>query len=969
MPSPRRTKARYRVSSAHHRSLILLLLALLLFANGVANAQDVPPIVIDPSAPSDYWLAGGGPSLSPPTPAHGLVDLPSGNIGWFEFAFTSAQAGWRRLALEGGSHLGGVELELDPAALPSPDGAAVSGSLRPGDWVWLDPGPHRLRIIQNIWVGMPKVSSIRLEAPDAGQSGPFRLIRGAGRTAAALGRCAPIEIEAGGGGAASTLEVVFRIDGQFLDAREVAVPPADRPVLLDIDAPCSRAGDVTANVSGAGGRVSSRDIHYAVFDTRRVEPEFRRGELVREIDATTQDPEFGAGSTAVVHGGAGLYRETSDRGTQQYNRRGGKGEEPGWFAYRLSGLTRGKPYLLEVEYPDDAVRAFVVALRDAEEPSYPTSIGAETGAIWPVSNTMAHMEAVFWPASSDARVLVLNSHDGMKAAISRIRIFALDVADRSPSEQRAGRDVVAWYEEGDDFRSLVGLARDRESVHAAVDRYLRLARSMGATRVSPSVIVYASELYPSKFNLTFNDQRSDQAAAFFLGAEPYGMTVAPEMHPRADKLLWPARDRAALDRRLLLSAEGGSNLLASDGSTRRPPYYNALDPDVRRWYLGMISEFAERYRDYPSFAGIQLRLSNWQNPALNNLVSLDWGYDAATVRRFFDETGTLRPAALDLESDAAAAAHRRAAVLLAELRPAWIKWRCEKIRDVYRDIVEAVRAVRPDLKVYVFLFALAHDGQPSPDELREAGVDVDLLKGIDGLILVDGRFLHGARESDVQWRRDNRSAFEKPGILDALAKPSDRPHTLFPAQYIEIPGSVSPSSRLGWPAQKRSPWISSVLEPPGRLKLARYAELVGMFDVAMLGDGGNGYVFSGEGLKDFMTEFRALPPERFERVADIPAPIIVRECGDLFYVVNLSPDTISARLVLDRPGRIARLTTGAEVPVVDRVLTIDMAPYELLTFRSIKSSRLVGADVDYDSPRTNPVGPHQPCNERKDDRP
>ncbi|MFZ1963570.1 MAG: hypothetical protein WAU78_08905 [Roseiarcus sp.] len=932
---------------------------ILLLSGAAARPEGSPPIVIDLGAPSNYWLAAGTSSLLPIKPAHGLVDLPAGNIGWFEFSFTSPDEGWRRLAIEARPYVGRVELDIDAPPLASQEHMAVSGSLLPGDWVWLDAGAHRLRVIQNFFVGMPQVTGIRLEAPEAEQPGVFRVISRGDRPVAAIGHCAPLRVESGGTGKPSTIEIVFKLDDRLMEAREIAVPATAHPETLEVDVPCSRPGDITAFAWTLGARQNpypEPSLRYSVFDTRRVEPEFRRTGLVVDIDATTRDPEFGSGSTAVARGPAGVYRETIDKGMTVFARSGEKSEAPGWFAYRLKGLTPGKPYLFEVEYPDDAPRVFVAAFRDSAELGSPTSIGAETGVIWPLSRRMMRMDAVVWPASSDVRALVFNVHDGMRAAVSHIRIYALETEDRASLGPRDGREVVAWYEEGDDFRSLVGESHDRGAVHTPVDRFLRVARSMGATTVSPTLLIYDFELYPSKFNLIFNDEGEDVAAAFLLGAERYGMKVVPELHPRADELLWPARDQASLDHRLLLSGKGATNLFAADGSRQFPPYFNALDTDVRRWYLGVIRELAERYRDYPAFGGIQLRISNWANSGLNNLVSIDWGYNAATVRRFFDDTGAPRPAALDLDDDSAAAARSRRDLLLVNLRQSWVRWRCEQIRDVYRDIVASVRSVRPDLKVYVALF----EPWLSPEGLRETGIDPDLLNAIDGLVLVDGRFSHGARQAEVRSRLETQSEFLRAGVVDSLAPSTGRPSTILEMQYIEIPGDAWPSSRLGWRTPTHEPWVSSASEPPGRLKLSRYAELVGLFDVYVLGDGGNGYVFSGEGLKDFMTEFHAIPREHFERIAGVHEPLIVRERGDLFYVVNLSPDTISARLVLDHPGRIVRLVTGTDAAVVDRVLTIEMVSYELLTFRSIESSRVVSADVIHDSEGIIPVHSLQP---------
>src|SRR5208282_1066899 len=202
--------------------------------------------------------------------------------------------------------------------------------------------------------------------------------------------------------------------------------------------------------------------------------------------------------------------------------------------------------------------------------------------------------------------------------------------------------------------------------------------------------------------------------------------------------------------------------------------------------------------------------SYWQNPALNNLVSLDWGYDSKTVRRFFAETGEPRPTKFDLEDDSMGAAKRRQEVLLGAERAQRIRWRCEQIRDIYRDIVDRVRSTRPDMKVYVSISEFPFGHKPSVQDLREAGIDPALLNSTDGLVLIDGRYEHGAREATMEWRRQDQTEFLRPGVLDALAPAVGRPSTLFGMQYIEIPGAAWPSSQLGWPRPAREPWISSV---------------------------------------------------------------------------------------------------------------------------------------------------------------
>ena len=97
---------------------------------------------------------------------------------------------------------------------------------------------------------------------------------------------------------------------------------------------------------------------------------------------------------------------------------------PSWFAYKLKPPAMQRPYILEVEYPDNAARTFVVAIRVQDRP--PLSFALETGVIWPLSEKMARREVLFWSSSPDMRVVVMNAHDGSKAAVAKIRLYEVE---------------------------------------------------------------------------------------------------------------------------------------------------------------------------------------------------------------------------------------------------------------------------------------------------------------------------------------------------------------------------------------------------------------------------------------------------------------------------------------------------------------------------------------------------------------
>ncbi|WP_377299742.1 family 10 glycosylhydrolase [Rhizobium sp. SGZ-381] len=922
---------------------------------GAATAQQGSVLSIDPTRPSSYWLAADGKRRQPNIPTAGATGLAGFQPGWFEFTFNVPAARWRRLAVTAKPNVAKVELDID-APPPPPDRMAVTGPMRPGDWVYLTAGQHRLRLITNHWTGIPDVSAIQVLPMDEGQPGAFRILNHEERPSAALGQCAPIRVETGGTGRAAALSVLFRLDGVFLERRNVPVPAGPSPVRIDVPVPCDRAGDVAATVVMVGGRSNAalQDIfRYSVFDTRRAEPEFVRGDLVAEIDATTREPDFVSGATTVTTGPAGTYRESADRGAYSYLRGSDKTILPAWFAYRVTGLTPGRAYQAVITYPDDAERVFLAAIRDSGPSMYPAAVGMETGGPWPVSGTMQQRDVIFWPSSADARLLVFNSYDGRKAAIASVRIYAVDLKD-TPAPQTSptdGRELIAWYEEGSNFSALVGTQSDPDAVHATVDRYLRLARHMGATTVSPSVLVYGAELYPSKFNLQFNNQRQDVLGAFLLGAQRYGMKVVPELHPRADELLWPPRTPEEFDRLMLLSGRNQSGLYDSKGEVRRPPHFNPLAPEVRRWYREIIGELATRYASSPAFGGIQLRVSQWIDATLNNFDSLDWGYEAVTVRRFLAAAKITPPANLDIDSDTPNALTARYRFLTGPQREAWIDWRCRQIRDVLADIVATVQAARPDLVVRLNLSALVEHGEKEPDRqgLRERGLDPWMLRDIKGLEILDGRYRYGARFIEPEWRQEHRTGSLAPGVLSDITAEGQRPRTLKTMEYLGVPAALfMRNEQISWPPSKREPWVTSASEPAGRLMLARYAELVGLFDVYTVGDGGNAYIFSGDGLKEFSREFAALPRTPFDRVNTGSDVLVLRKDGEMFYVLNLSPKP--AKVVVRAPdaGVVRSLASGEAVLQSGESFDLDMKAYELRSFRGDRASSGLAAALSAD---------------------
>ena len=175
--------------------------------------------------------------------------------------------------------------------------------------------------------------------------------------------------------------------------------------------------------------------------------------------------------------------------------------------------------------------------------------------------------------------------------------------------------------------------------------------------------------------------------------------------------------------------------------------------------------------------------------------------------------------------------------------------------------------------------------------------------------------------------------------------PDSRPHILFPMEYIEITGEVAPARAIGLPESPKEPWISSATEPPGRLALARFATVVGFTDPFMIGDGGNGYVFGNDNLREFMNEFRSLPRQPFERVPGTPDTIVLRQREGMFYVVNMLGVPVSARLRLDASASIKRTTSGEITTSNDGILRLDLLPYQMAVFETESERQVLDAQA------------------------
>lgn len=872
--------------------------------------------------------------------------------GWFEYDFTTPRTGWYKLLVTGENNGGGVEYIIDPLTKGSAMGRLylyVAGAGLPVEKVsniWLSKGGHTLRIQRYYWTGLPAIRSFTIQESSSDVADSVRTeIVGLGAVFRA-NQCRSLRVYSGGRNLPDKLTVWVKnaANREIRSTSVVTIPKSENIFQQDIPIFCTQEGEYIITFGDWTGNPLSRDdmgeIYYSVIEANPVSHiggEAKRT-LIQEIDCAVASPDYSSGATRVVQKPFGSYRESGNVSWFGYQaldaRQQATASGPSWFAYKLNVKHIQQPYIVEIDYPDDATRTYAIALREKNPLSYPVSSGIDSGGEFSLTNRLVTYSLIYWPRATETRIVFLPAREGSTAAASKIRVYQvggdlplLDVPSTGT------RRFVNWYEEGANYLSIFGAPDESDhGFRVATERWAQAVAYMGGDTLSAAVNVYHFVLYPSAYNKVFSvPVGSDKLAQMLLISEKYSLGFLPELHPRADELAWPYVNSPDPKPNLLVSKDGTTSYYAADGKTRNvPPYYNPLHPVNQEWYIGMIGELADRYKNYPALLGVSLRLMQWQNPTLNNFQSLDWGYDDYTVALFQKDTGIIVPG----KKNDPHRFRQRYDWLMANAKNAWISWRCQKIAQLYTRIRDRVRQARPDLKVYSSVF----DAIPSEfgaSWLREAGVDAQILSRIDGVVLINALHAYGRRYDDrtTQGSRDNLLDIQ---VVHSMMASNGGGKFLPYTRYFEAGEVVVPPEQLGFDAATKKTGMSVSVNPAGRHLLERYAVALAETDASLLGDGGNGYTLGQPVLREFLQEYRRLPAAQFIPRADARDPVAVWELARtvdyLFYAVNRERFPVNVQLKLKGVGQVRRLSNGQKMQTQNNLLNLQLQPYQLIAF-------------------------------------
>jgi hypothetical protein len=757
-----------------------------------------------------------------------------------------------------------------------------------------------------------------------------------------------------------------------------------------------------------------------------------RGRLLVTIDCTKDfSPEkfFANGPTRVVETAAGRYREADVKPSAR-------------FGYRFAIEHIGRPHVAVIRYPDDKRRYMCIM----DGTCYDLSTGVFTNWAQPLSGRMLELHQVFWPRWKDCSITFLTWGQGESAAVASIEIYELDglpplrvtgdPGDGSHREigiqyedpcgtgasegamtrsewierlvtyaRHSGQNLLVyplvWYhgpqfpstrEPADGFDIIVGADRKqyvRWTTHPA-DWYAELLERFGREGLA-----FQGSLTLLRLGSLLKNMNVD-LDAIKGGADTFNNMLwnnQVQASPQDWTLQYNARNFTAIVEGKIKTT-GWAYGEKPGGPYPPGPMFNPLHPTVPEAVIGLAKEIAERYARFPAFKGISF---NFWHATILWFASLHSGYDDYTTGLFQKETGIQVP----VDAKSPERFGKRYEHLNFHCQPAWIEWRCRKIRELIRRIRDVVVAARPDLRVTLTIWdettvpqllgwasaATQLYARPTTAELyRNGGLDFRLYENEPGIELDLGcgnsrdRGGHPPHPTDgvntpiecACMYRDHD--FLDAGTLNAMASqprpgafifncwveswgehkwfaadPGDRQAKELavmdgkPAEGIFRINSIYPPDGFWWDSQLR---ITPAF-PGGVHFLEPYAHAVAEFDALRVTRGG---LFLDkahtEELRRFAAAYRALPRVKFETVGSTTDPVVARtllHSGQRYcYLVNR--DYYPVRVALEfthSPGKVQDLGKG-ETLRASHHWEITLGPYELRSFALARHVGLAG---------------------------
>jgi len=864
--------------------------------------------------------------------------------------------------------------------------------------LYLMPGTHVMRFERLYHPGLPHIRSVKLR-PSIDFSGKVSLTATSDKMVFRAGE--PLTMHLMAEKQSIVNEINFDIKdaftGELVTSFSHNISNGVGLYENNLSIPTNVEGVFNVDVNHAGVGQLARSFQYVVIDTKSKESSSATlsKQLVDRIDATQTLPDYTSSSNRVVTNRniVGSYLESKKRGIY------GNRNKPDFFSYKLNLPELGF-YLIEVDYPDDAARAYTISLVESVANPHALDTGVVTGGNYAISNEIQTSRIYFHAREKQPRLLFLNWHSGKRIAIKEIRIYRVDensqvlMREMSQSQRKFG----VFYEEPMRFTAYFGANRTGSQwteIYKTTKRWATWSNLIGQNLWLQSIANYQHVMWPTNllsgyapadensFALLgpvspFDMQKKDIVRLLLLMAEKYNISFVGELAIPASGYLKTAMDRrfskAASDRVdgekkpwLIVSADGKIG-----GKSPYQPYFNPIHTDVQKWIEDVVVEIVMRYKDSPNFDGLAVRLMSWSFASWQGFPSIHWGYGDYTINKFERDTGIKIPHNVK----APGRFKKRYKWLTKNHYKTWVDWRVTQVTEFYKKLYSRLQSARPDLKLYINTFGPDFSqsdwgkkgGWPARyrklqklgwhNLLRESGLDPLRFKDSSGIIFSNSfQYPAGIRSK----RNIRGKAADKLGALQW--QEAHNPKAIHLSAKLKDNGSVA-AVRFGnaymeydfpvkWIGYDKIHWrkakkirIVGAINPPGRMALKKYAWALAEGNINFMTDGGLGYVLGDPSvLQSFMREYHSLPDIGMTKLGDSKNKDNVLWFGEknfqgYIYIVNTSGKPSISLVQFDKSAELTRITTGKMLSTDENnVARILLQPFELIAF-SVSSSNV-----------------------------
>ncbi|RMF43205.1 MAG: hypothetical protein D6753_05800 [Planctomycetota bacterium] len=388
-----------------------------------------------------------------------------------------------------------------------------------------------------------------------------------------------------------------------------------------------------------------------------------------------------------------------------------------WIAIPLTGLTPQTPHRVRVTVPIDQPMQLGVAFRSQNGPLV-GSLGNDFQLrIAPHecrAGEVADYDLLFWPTDAPAMLALCNLDMAGDASIARVAVDAAVIAPHRPNDDSDGsqpgaegssppRRRIALYLDKPLLSEYFAAPKESDPAtgrhmatwktwYTATQRLMQFMHWYGYNTLVIDALSDGGGIMPSQHlqptprwddGVFFSDGRSpgvkDVLRLILQLAEREGIDVVVglELNTRLPRL----EGRAGRDTSLWQQPLDDT----SPGSSRR--FYNPLNRDVQNEVVALMRDLTQRYGQFASFAGVQLKLGHdshllFQGDRL--------GFNPRLVDEYQQAVGARLPPEA-----------RIAEVMQGPIRLAFLQWRAEQLTDFLVRVGDLIRSGNQSRRLFL----------------------------------------------------------------------------------------------------------------------------------------------------------------------------------------------------------------------------------------------------------------------------